>query len=165
MTRARLNSIAILLFLVTMLGTGSHSSSQDSSKHTPDMYEQVPPDRRDLLKKAVADVIEAEKQGDCGKVYDLLGDTTPKESRSEFLRECATVKRLREFVPSELDYSAADNWTVSGCASYVGDKTKLIGVYSCIVAKWRSGRWSTTPVEEIMLEKAEQKEHICKMPK
>ena len=136
--------LKVLLALV-LKPVSLQSNPKQPAEAAADVYQQIPEDRRQLLRETVDNLIGAEQRADWKAVYQLL-DRKPGETKEDFLRQAKRGGPLREFRLTKITFIPPDDsWVIRGCASFGGD-LKEHGHLANITAKWRDSRWYVSPV-------------------
>jgi hypothetical protein len=150
------------LFFSIPLSIAPMSVQQGARERDEDIYQKIPDAQRELLRRTVEELIDAEKSGDWRVVFQLDGKRS-SQTEDDFVKEMQHRKLLREFIPLSLTFLPPENeWIFEGCANFDGDP-KSVGKYSTIHAGWKDSRWHLSGVAIEMFEKGKIRK--CVIPR
>src|SRR5713226_3323210 len=93
-------AMVFFALVFAVMGSAIPRSQQNDGPHKQ-IYDTVPPDHRESLRKLVNQMTELEKQRQWDKIYDLIATPYRMGSREEFARSYARTSRLIDFEVSD----------------------------------------------------------------
>src|SRR5256885_3057821 len=91
------------VFFSILLSMAPMSVPQGVRERDEDIYQKIPDGQRELLRRAVGELIDAEKSGNWRVVFRLDG-MRPGQTEDAFVKEMQRRKLLREFIPVSLRF-------------------------------------------------------------
>jgi hypothetical protein len=128
------------------------SSLTQETNNQVDLYQKIPHEQREALKRALHELLDAQKKGDWQAVY-RQGEQRSGENEASFVETNRKLRLLHAFVPTSLTFVPPfDKWVFEGCATFDGDSVNE-GSISTVGARWENSRWNLSPVAIALYEK------------
>jgi hypothetical protein len=137
--------LMIILSALLMLGNPAVGSMQEPTSKSDRIYQEIPDQQREPLKKALEKLVAAQQKRDWEAIWELYNRPTG-ETKDSFLKKMKPRRALRQFHVSKITfYPPEGSWIIEGCACFEGDAEDK-GLWAGVHARWRESRWYLSPV-------------------